>query len=54
MYYWNIEEDALMREGKSVPLGECQEVVVKDMTRSKETGFTFKVNTGERLYHLMT
>lgn len=32
---------------------DCSEVIVKDMTKSKETGYTFKINTGDRLYHLM-
>lgn len=31
----------------------CIEIFEKDMTKSKEKGFTFSINTGDRLYHLM-
>lgn len=37
----------------NIKLFDCHEVIVKDMTKSKEIGYTFKINIGERLYHLM-
>lgn len=33
---------------------ECQELILKNMQKSKEAGFSFKINMGDRLYHLMT
>lgn len=32
---------------------ECIEVINKDMSKSKEKGFTFRINFGDRIYHLM-
>lgn len=33
---------------------QCIEIFDKDMSQSKEKGFTFSVNMGDRLYHLMS
>lgn len=33
---------------------DCLEIIEKDMTTSKEEGFTFKINCGDRIFHLMT
>ncbi len=33
---------------------ECQELIIKNMIDSKESGFSFKINMGDRLFHLMT
>jgi hypothetical protein len=33
---------------------QCLEIFEKDMSVSKEKGFTFSINTGDRIYHLMT
>ncbi len=33
---------------------ECNEIKDKDMTKSKDQGFTFTVNMGERIYKFMT
>ena len=32
---------------------DCIEIFEKDMTTSKEKGFSFSINMGDRLYHLM-
>lgn len=54
LYYFSPDEDASMKESKGeIKMIDCQEVILKDMTKSKETGYTFKVNIGDRLYHLM-
>ena len=34
-------------------MSECLEITEKSMEKSKEKGFSFKINTGDRLYHLM-
>lgn len=33
---------------------ECIEIFEKDMSISKEDGFTFRINCGERIFHLMS
>jgi hypothetical protein len=43
----------MARPKGNIKLFDCHEVIVKDMTKSKEAGYTFKINIGERLYHLM-
>lgn len=36
----------------SINMREVVRVDVKDMTNSKEKGFSFKINVGDRIYHL--
>lgn len=36
----------------SIPMSECVQVVSKDMKNSSEKGFSFKINVGDRIYHL--
>jgi hypothetical protein len=54
IYYYTPEEYSQMSAPKSsIKMLECQEVIIKDMIKSKESGYTFKINIGDRLYHLM-
>lgn len=54
IYYYNLEEDKDLSAPKSsIKMIDCQEVIIKDMIKSKESGYTFKINIGDRLYHLM-
>ena len=38
----------------NINMRECVKIVTKDMSNSKEKGFSFKINMGERIYHLQT
>lgn len=32
---------------------DCIEIFEKDMSKSKEKGFSYSINMGDRLYHFM-
>ncbi|CAD8107610.1 unnamed protein product [Paramecium sonneborni] len=52
--YFKEKEEGKPPEAKGdVRMIDCQEIIIKDMSKSKESGFTFKLNMGDRLYHLM-
>lgn len=55
LYYFKIENnDDLTRKG-DINMKNCIEIVEKAFKESsKEKGFSFKINMGERLYHFMT
>jgi hypothetical protein len=54
IYYYSPEEDhEMIKPRGDIKMFDCQEVIIKDMVKSKESGYTFKINVGERLYHLM-
>lgn len=63
LYYFQIEKDSddnyiLAKETKddgksmSINMRECVQIEEKDMENSKEKGFSFKINMGDRIYHL--
>lgn len=54
LYQFTIEnKENLGKPKKGLKMSECIEVFEKDMSQSKEKGFSFSLNMGERLYHLM-
>ena len=54
LYQFKIESKENIGKGKKgLKMAECIEVFEKDMSQSKEKGFSFSLNMGERLYHLM-
>jgi len=53
IYYFDDKE--ILTESKylkNIVLQDCNGVIVKDMTKSKDKGFTFKIDMGETIYHL--
>ena len=62
LYYFQLEREEdgfrLAKETKkdgsvmSINMREVVKVDVKDMANSKEKGFSFKINMGDRIYHL--
>ncbi len=64
LYYFQVEREdgkfSLTKQTKkdgsdmSIPLRDCLQVQSKDMANSKEKGFSFKINVGDRIYHLQT
>ena len=54
LYYFKIDEkkEEGDEQGK-IKLKECLEVKEKDMAKSKEKGYSFKINIGDRLFHIM-
>ncbi|CAD8108104.1 unnamed protein product [Paramecium sonneborni] len=52
-YFKEKEEGKPPKAKGDVRMIDCQEIIIKDMSKSKESGFTFKLNMGDRLYHLM-
>ncbi|CAD8175519.1 unnamed protein product [Paramecium pentaurelia] len=52
-YFKEKEEGKPPKAKGDVRMIDCQEIIMKDMSKSKESGFTFKLNMGDRLYHLM-
>jgi len=54
LYYYGFKDkENLGKPKKGIKMLDCIEVFEKDMTKSSETGFSFSINMGERLYHLM-
>ena len=55
LYYYKIESnDDLTRKG-DIKMLNCVEIVEKAVKESsKEKGFSFKINMGDRLFHFMT
>ena len=55
LYYYKIDSnDELIRKGE-IKMMNCIEIAEKTVKESsKEKGFSFKINTGERLFHFMT
>ena len=53
LYYYKIEGDKIGKINKVIEMNKCLEIFEKDMSSSKEKGFTFRINIGERIYHLM-
>jgi len=51
LYYFKYENDNIEKKG-AIPLVKCNEIIIKDMSKSKDKGFTFKLNVGDRIYHL--
>ncbi|CAD8207552.1 unnamed protein product [Paramecium octaurelia] len=52
--YFKQNEDGKPPKAKGdVKMLDCQEIIIKNMSKSKESGYTFKLNMGDRLYHLM-
>ncbi|CAD8111062.1 unnamed protein product [Paramecium primaurelia] len=52
--YFKQKEDGKSPKAKGdVKMLDCQEIIIKNMSKSKESGYTFKLNMGDRLYHLM-
>ncbi|KRX01073.1 WD40-repeat-containing domain [Pseudocohnilembus persalinus] len=58
LYYYKLNKQGNLENAeqpqKGFELIECIEVVPKDMSTSKEKGFTFTINTLKRLIHLMS
>ncbi|KAL4426634.1 hypothetical protein ABPG74_018712 [Tetrahymena malaccensis] len=54
LYQFKIEsKENIGKPKKGLKMSQCIEVFDKDMSKSKEKGFTFSINMGDRLYHLM-
>lgn len=55
LYYFKFktDKDKTNKKGE-IKMKDCLEIVVKDMKKSKEKGYSFKINMGDRLYHIMT
>ena len=55
MYYYTMDDENDASEPKGdIPMKECLEILVKDKENSKEKGFSFKINMGDRIFHLNT
>lgn len=54
LYYFGDNIQTENRPSGEIKMIECQELILKNMQKSKEAGFSFKVNMGDRLFHLMT
>ncbi|CAD8118152.1 unnamed protein product [Paramecium sonneborni] len=52
-YFKQKEEGKPPKAKGDVKMLDCQEIIIKNMSKSKESGYTFKLNMGDRLYHLM-
>ena len=50
MYFFT---DSKLPENENIPMNECIEIIEKDMSKSKDKGFTFKINLGEKIVNLM-
>jgi len=54
LYYYKAQSPELIgKPKKGIKMSDCIEIFEKDMTKSKEKGFSFTINLGERLYHFM-
>ena len=54
LYYYNLHSmEDIGKPKKGIKMNDCLEIFEKDMSKSKETGFSFSINMGDRLYHLM-
>lgn len=55
LYYFKFktEKDKTNKKGE-IKMKDCLEIKVKDMKGSKEKGYSFKINMGDRLYHIMS
>lgn len=49
-----FSDETEYRPKRSLKMIECQELIIKNMQKSKETGFSFKINIGDLLIHLMS
>lgn len=55
LYYFKIKtKDELGQPKGVINMMNCLDVLVKDMSKSKEKGFTFRVNACDRIYQLMS
>lgn len=55
LYYFRFkdEKDKTNKKGE-IKMKECLDVNEKDMSNSKEKGWAFKINMGDRLFHILT
>ena len=51
IYFFPIDEK--IPENENIPMKDCLEIIEKDMSKSKDKGFTLKVNLGEKIVSLM-
>jgi len=57
LYYYKVNsKQNNKKENKKgeIKMKDCLEIIQKNMTKSKEKGYSFKVNLGDRLFHLNT
>lgn len=54
LYYFGDKSKEDFKPKGDIKMIECQELIIKNMSKSKESGFSFKINMGDRLFHLMT
>ena len=55
LYYFRFKEekDKSNKKGE-IKMKECCDVKEKDMSKSKEKGWAFRINIGDRLFHVLT
>jgi len=64
LYYYKVNKDdddnyQIEKETKKdgrvmcMSMRECVSIECKNMSKSKEEGFSFKINMGDKIYHLM-
>ncbi|KRX03678.1 hypothetical protein PPERSA_10362 [Pseudocohnilembus persalinus] len=54
LYYYKIKNKDEIGEPKGqINMKDCIEIFEKDMSTSKEQGFTFRINCGDRIFHVM-
>ena len=55
LYYFHEDGSELNKKKKEdgIKMKDCLEITEKDMSKSKEDGFTFRINQGERIFIMM-
>lgn len=55
LYYFRYkdEKDSSGKKGE-IKMKDCLDIKEKDMSKSKEKGWAFRINIGDRLFHVLT
>lgn len=57
LYYYKVKSkkhDKKENQKGEIKMKDCLEIIEKGMEKSKEKGYSFKINLGDRLFHLNT
>ena len=54
LYYYKVYSGSSKKENKKgeIKMKECLEIIEKNMKKSKEKGYSFKINIGDKLFHI--
>lgn len=52
LYKFTSKTSKKEQKKKEIKMKDCLEIIEKDMKNSKETGYGFKINLGEKLVHM--